>query len=101
MDWIVRALRATSGAPGVPARPPGCPRTGETPVAPRFAQDDTVHLCHDLTGHTLDRRQRLLEIGKDIVHVLNADRDAHHAVSDADFAAAFFADSCVRHGRGM
>src|SRR5437879_892413 len=50
---------------------------------------------------TLDRRQRLLKIAKDIVHVLDADRDTHHPVSDADFAAAFLADSCVRHRRRM
>jgi len=44
----------------------------------------------------LDCRQRLIEIGEDIVHVFNPNRDADHAVGDADFAAAFFADAaCV------
>src|SRR6266404_7540035 len=50
---------------------------------------------------TLDRRQCLVEIGKDIVHVLDADRDTHHAVSDADFAAAFLADRRMSHRRRM
>src|ERR1700674_4380413 len=82
MDWIVRALRATSGAPGVPARPPYRRDIGPSTT-------------------TLDRRQRLLKIGENIVHVLDADRDAHHAVRDADFSTALFADGRMCHGRRM
>src|SRR5450759_3146200 len=49
----------------------------------------------------LDRRQRLIKIREDVFHVLDADRDPHHTIGDADFAAAFFADGSVRHGGGM
>src|SRR5271155_4847043 len=54
-----------------------------------------------VTTRALDRRQRLVEIGEDIVHILYTNGDADHAVGDADFAAALFADAGVSHRSGM
>jgi len=45
----------------------------------------------------LDRRQSLIQICNDVVHVLDANRNPHHAVRDADFAASFFADRGMGH----
>jgi len=54
-----------------------------------------------LRHRELDRRQRLVEVVQNIDHILDANRDAHHPVGDADLAAPFLADCGVRHGSGM
>src|SRR5688572_31962400 len=45
--------------------------------------------------------QRLYQVGDDVLGVLEADRDAHGAVADAELGALLGADAHVRRGRGM
>src|SRR6266498_4358935 len=46
-------------------------------------------------------RQSLLEIGNDIFDVLDANRDTHHTVGDADRGSSLFAERGVSHSGGM
>jgi hypothetical protein len=79
------------------------------PAAPPTNQSDLGQDRRDLrhdrrksaANQMLDRRQRFVEIGHDVFHVLDPHRDPHHAIGDADLSSSLFAHGRVGHGRGM
>jgi hypothetical protein len=48
-----------------------------------------------------DRSQRLIQIGEDIVHVLDPDGNSYHAVGNSNLSPHFLAYASVRHRRRM
>lgn len=49
----------------------------------------------------LDCVQSLVEIGDDVLHILNAHRNPHHAVGNTNLFSSLLAHGCVGHGRRM
>ena len=50
---------------------------------------------------TLDGSQSLVQVGDDVRDVLDAHRDPHQAIGDANGPSSLFAQGGVRHGRGV
>src|SRR6478672_9362213 len=49
----------------------------------------------------LDRSQRLVQVGQQIVHVLNAHRNSYHAVGQPNLLSSLFSQGGMRHGGRM
>src|SRR5690348_13510991 len=54
-----------------------------------------------LTARRSTLRKRLFQIPNNVVHVLDADGDADHAIGNSNCRPAFLAERSVRHGGRM